>query len=165
MKPEFPLDWLEREGPHPEMVVSTRVRLARNLKSVRFPSRAGPAEREGLLVTVRSAAEAIEDEQIACCRLDSVPEVLRTWLVERQLASAELAGVGPGSAVGHAAAVLATSRWGVLCNEEDHLRIFAIVPGLALEAAWQAAGQAERELGQRISFAFHPGFGYLTACP
>lgn len=165
MTPELPLDWLQGDGPHPELVVSTRVRLARNLGKLRFPSRAGPVERERVLMTVRSAAASFEDEPVACCRIDSAALEHRTWLVERQLASAELTGLRAGFPVGHAAAVLATRKWGALCNEEDHLRIFAIVPGLSLEPAWQAAARAERELGSRVSFAFHPTFGYLTACP
>lgn len=161
----LPLDWLGEGGPEAALVISTRVRLARNLGSFRFPSRADAIDRERVLTEVHAAAEGFAGGPVACQRIDAARLAERTWLVERQLVSAELAGLRPGFAVGPAAALLATSRWGALCNEEDHLRIFAIVPGLALERAWQAAAQAERELGSRVSFAFHPTFGYLTACP
>src|SRR5690606_20599016 len=165
MTGSFPLDWLDSSGPNPEMVVSTRVRLARNLGGLRVPSRADAAERESVLEAVRAATADFEADEVACCRVDTAGEALRSWLVERQLASAELAGLRPGLPVGRAAAVMATSRWGVLGHDEDQLRIFVIVPGLDLGAAWREAARAERELRQRIGFAFHPGFGYLTACP
>jgi protein arginine kinase len=115
---------------------------------------------------VEAAAEdAPELGEAGWHRLDTLGRPGRLWLHERQLASRELAGLDASTKVRSGAAVLAAESWAVLCNEEDHLRIHALSAGLALEKAWHIAEGVDTELGRRISFAFHPEFGYLTGCP
>jgi protein arginine kinase len=147
-------------------VVSTRVRLARNIAGRPFLGRNSPADRERV---VRLVEAAVEDTpalgEAAWHRLDTLGRPGRLWLHERQLASRDLAGLDASAKVRSGAAVLAAESWAVLCNEEDHLRIHALSAGLALETAWDVAEGVDTELGRRISFAFHPEFGYLTGCP
>jgi protein arginine kinase len=81
------------------------------------------------------------------------------------LASRELAGLDPAGLVRSGAAVVAHGGNAVMCNEEDHLRIQALTPGFSLDDAHREAELLDGELGDRISFAFHPEFGYLTGCP
>ena len=63
------------------------------------------------------------------------------------------------------AAVLLGGSLGIMVNEEDHLRVQGLYSGLSLEAAWGGVGTLDAELAQRLAFAFHPEFGYLTSCP
>lgn len=166
MNHEPGLEWLAGGGPHADVVVSTRIRLARNLAGTPFWGRNSPGDREQVVRLVESAVE--DTDALAggvWHRLDALARPGRLWLHERQLASRELAGLEPAGRVRSGAAVLAAKDWAVLCNEEDHLRIHALAPGLALESAYAVADRVDGELGRRISFAFHPEFGYLTGCP
>lgn len=164
--PDGGLPWLEGSGPLGHLVVSTRVRLARNLAGHRFRGRNDPAEREAVLREVLDGAtEGPEGERVTCLRLDALSRSERVWLEERQLISPELAaaeGADPGRS---GAALLLGRDHGILVNEEDHLRVQAFRSGFALEEAWRAAARADAGLGVRLSFAFHPEFGYLTSCP
>jgi protein arginine kinase len=160
------LDWLTGGGPHADLVVSTRIRLARNIAGRPFWGRNTPADRERVVRLVESAADDSRGLSGAVWhRLDTLARPGRLWLHERQLASRELAGLEPAAKVRSGAAVLAAEGWAVLCNEEDHLRIHALSAGLTLDAAYAVADRVDDELGRRISFAFHPEFGYLTGCP
>ena len=166
MSQERGLEWLAGVGPHADLVVSTRIRLARNIAGRPFWGRNTPADRERVVRLVESAAEDAPGLGGAVWhRLDTLARAGRLWLHERQLASRELAGLEPAGKVRSGAAVLAAEGWAVLCNEEDHLRIHALAAGLALDAAYRVADRVDDELGRRISFAFHPEFGYLTGCP
>ncbi len=160
------LPWLAGDGPEAGLVISSRVRLARNLAGCRFWGRNTVDDRDAVLRQVeRASSEIPELAGASWHRLDALPRLSRLWLHEQQLVSRELAGLDPTGTVRSGAAVLADGGQAVMCNEEDHLRIQALMPGFALEGARQAAERLDSELGQRISFAFHPEFGYLTACP
>ena len=160
------LPWLDGAGPSAGLVISSRVRLARNLAAHRFCGRNAPADREAVLRQVeRAAADIGVLAGGNWYRLDALPRQTRLWLHERQLASRELAGLDPTGQVRSGAAVLTAGARAVMCNEEDHLRIQAFAPGFALEEARDAAELLDSELGHRVSFAFHPEFGYLTGCP
>lgn len=158
--------WVHEVGSRPELVISSRVRLARNLADLPFASRNSAAQREQVVDRVADASRAVPELQGATWhRMEGLSAAARLWLLERQMISRELAGMGPGPGVVRGAAALADGRVSVLCNEEDHLRIQAIAPGFGLGPAHRAVDRLETELGARISFAFDPGFGYLTSCP
>lgn len=163
---EVGLPWLSATGPWADLVVSTRVRLARNLSGINFWGRNSDAERERVLEAVQlAAADAPALAGATLCRLDTLSRDDRRWLHERQLVSRELAGIDPAGGVRSGAAVLVGGAVGVMVNEEDHLRVLGLRSGFALEQAFADAEGADAELGARLSFAFHPEFGYLTACP
>ena len=98
-------------------------------------------------------------------RLDRLDRIDRQLLHERHLVSKELAGLDADGRVRSGATLLVQDRLGVMLNEEDHLRIQGLHSGFALEAAYTEADRLDAELGQRLAFAFHPEFGYLTSCP
>jgi len=160
------MPWLAGSGPDADLVVSSRVRLARNIVGRPFGGRNSAADREKVVHLVEAALGDVPTvAPVQWHRLDGLAMTTRRRLHEAQLASRELAGLDAGGRVRSGAAVVASSDWAVLCNEEDHLRIHALRPGLALEPAYQVARWLDVELGRRISFAFHPEFGYLTSCP
>ena len=158
------LDWI-RGGGEAEIVLSSRVRVARNLQGFPFPGRAGAEERADVVERMRAAAEHAESlEGGFFWEVDSLDPVDREILVERHLISRDLLAArrGPSSA----ALVLAReSSCGVMVNEEDHLRLQALVGGLALESAWRQVDRLDEEIGALLPFAYHHQFGFLTACP
>ena len=164
--PDGGAGWLDASGDHADVVLSTRVRLARNVEGYAFTPRARDGERLRVLAQVREAAERIAALRGATwLRVDELPSTDRRLLHERHLVSKELAGLdGPqGPRTGAALAVGATA--GVMVNEEDHLRLQALRSGFELPAAYQAASRLDEELGARVPYAFHQEFGFLTACP
>jgi protein arginine kinase len=148
------------------MVLSTRIRLARNLANRPFAVRASPEDRERIVGDVGSAAaECRSLRRAQLLRLDRMEASDRQLLHERHLVSRELAALESGSAVRPGSAVLLSDRIGLMLNEEDHLRIQGIRSGFDLLAAYQEVSELDDELGNRLPFAFHPEFGYLTSCP
>ena len=164
--PDGGLGWLDASGPESHLVLSTRIRLARNLAGRAFVGRNSESEREGILRDVEQAArDTVLLRQAARFRLDRLDAVERQLLHERHLVSRELAGLGPDARTRSGSALLVQDRVGVMLNEEDHLRLQALQSGFALDAAYAELDRVDTELGQRLAFAFHPEFGYLTSCP
>lgn len=160
------LPWMDASGPMAGLVVSTRVRLARNLTGVPFASRNSDADRERVIAQVASAAaDAPALAESSLHRLDGLSLAGRIWLQERQLASRELASPDAAGEPRRGAALLIGRSFGVMLNEEDHLRVQGLRSGFALEEAFALAEGVDGDLGARLSFAFHSEFGYLTACP
>jgi protein arginine kinase len=164
--PDGGMAWLDASGPMTHLVLSTRVRLARNLANHPFAPRASLDDRETIYRDVLAAArETVSLRNALSFRLDRMERVDRQLLHERHLVSKELAGLEEQSAVRPAAALLVQDRVGVMLNEEDHLRMQGLRSGFALEETYQEVDRLDFELGQRLPFAFHPEFGYLTSCP
>ena len=158
--------WLDASGDSADIVLSTRIRLARNVEGFAFTGRARDGERLRVLAQVREAAAALPSlSRSVLLRVDELPQSDRELLHERHLVSKELAGIDPGSPVRSGAAVFLGEESSVMVNEEDHLRLQALRSGFAVEEAYAAAGRVDRDLGRRVPFAFHREFGYLTACP
>jgi protein arginine kinase len=160
------IGWLDASGPESHLVLSTRVRLARNLAGRPFPVRSAESDREDILTAVRDAAGSSSLLGPATLvRLDRLGRLDRQLLHERHLVSKELAVPDTETPPRSGAAVLLGGSLGVMVNEEDHLRVQGLYSGLSLEAAWGGVGTLDAELAQRLAFAFHPEFGYLTSCP
>jgi protein arginine kinase len=161
------LSWLDEEGPDFEIVLSTRVRLARNFQGQPFTVRSGDEERERIFRRTREALESskvLEDSEIWV--MSELRPVDRAILLERHLVSRELTGPADGEPPSAAAIVLSAARTtGLLINEEDHVRLQALSGGLQLRETWLEVEQLDEELGQRIPYAFHHEFGFLTSCP
>src|SRR5438128_3370455 len=152
----------KREGPHVRIVMSSRVRLARNLKGFPFPGWAKKPDRVKALEVVRPAVESLAQMDGAFSEsMDNLTAMDKQILVERHLVSREHAAKSAGSG-------LVLNREETLCvmiNEEDHLRMQALRPGLQLKQAWTTIDQADSQLEKKLEFAFSPEWGYLTACP
>src|SRR5215470_15944834 len=157
-----PADIAKRKGPHDRIVMSSRVRLARNIKEAAFPGWAKKPERVRVLELIRPTIENLPEMKEAFSQsMDSLSTLDKQILVERHLISREHAAKSAGSG-------LVLNRDESLCfmiNEEDHLRMQALRPGLQLRQAWTAIDQADSQLEKKLEFAFSPEWGYLTACP
>src|SRR5438067_1080001 len=157
-----PAETSRREGPHTRIVLSSRVRLARNLKGLAFPGWAKKVERVKTLDLIRPAVESLPQLSGAFSEsMDNLSVLDKNILVERHLISREHAAKSAGSG-------LVLNREETLCfmiNEEDHLRMQALRPGLQMRQAWGAIDQADSALEKKLSYAFSADLGYLTACP
>ena len=164
--PDGGVRWLDASGQHSDIVLSTRIRLARNVEGYAFSGRARDGERLRVLAQVRDAlAELPSLGGNVLYRVDELPPTERQLLHERHLVSKELAGLEPQHPLRSGAAVFLSDGLGVMVNEEDHLRLQALRSGFALHEAFGAIDRLDRELGGRVPYAFHPEFGFLTACP
>jgi protein arginine kinase len=157
-----PSETARRDGPHSKIVMSSRVRLARNLKGLAFPGWAKKAERIRALEVVRPAVETLPAMRGAFAEsMDNLTPLDKQILVERHLISREHAAKNAGSG-------LVLNKEESLCvmiNEEDHLRMQALRPGLQLKQAWAAIEQFDSQLEKKLDYAFDMSLGYLTACP
>jgi protein arginine kinase len=157
-----PADIAKRKGPHDRIVMSSRVRLARNIKEAAFPGWAKKPERVRVLDLIRPTIENLPEMKDSFSEtMDSLSTLDKQILVERHLISREHAAKSAGSG-------LVLNRDETLCfmiNEEDHLRMQALRPGLQLRQAWAAIDSADSQLEKRLEYAFSGEWGYLTACP
>ncbi|NUO65272.1 MAG: protein arginine kinase [Gemmatimonadaceae bacterium] len=164
--PDGGVSWLDASGSHSDIVLSTRIRLARNVDGYAFTSRAREGERLRVLAQVREAAATSASLAGAFLfRLDELQSQDRLLLHERHLVSKELAGLDANHPVKAGSAVFLGDGLGVMINEEDHLRLQSLRSGFALAEAYERAAALDRELGGRVPYAYHPEFGFLTACP
>lgn len=157
-----PGEWLRGSGPESDIVISSRIRLARNLADFPFIRRCSDEDRLSIERTVRARMEQIEEwTDINYVDIDSLSEIDRQFLVERQLISREIADADGSRGV----AIDPNEQYSVMVNEEDHLRIQVMHSGLDLMSAWQRINRLDDQLEAAVLYAFHPQFGYLTACP
>ena len=164
--PDGGIGWLDGSGEHADIVLSTRIRLARNVEGYAFTGRAREGERLRVLQSVRDAMPHVSSLRGGVVlRVDEMAPNDRQLLHERHLVSKELAGLEPPQAVRGGAAVVLGQGVGVMVNEEDHLRLQALRSGLELTDAMAAVERLDRELGSRLPYAYHDDFGFLTACP
>ncbi|MEK7389929.1 MAG: ATP--guanido phosphotransferase [Elusimicrobiota bacterium] len=156
----FKTGWAEDTGPDHEVVLSTRVRLARNLRAP-FPAQAGPAALKRILDAAFTAAKSAGLKNAAFFKLADLDETDRAFLVERHLASPLLIAHpnSRGVVVGENETAV------VMVNEEDHLRLAALLPGQQLHAAHGAVDRLDDGLSAALDFAFRDDLGYLAACP
>jgi protein arginine kinase len=157
-----PAENAHRKGPHDRIVMSSRVRLARNIKDAAFPGWAKKPERIKVLETIRPAVETLPEMTDAFSQsMDNLSTLDKQILVERHLISREHAAKSAGSG-------LVLNREETLCvmiNEEDHMRMQALRPGLQLRQVWAAVDHVDSQLEKKLDYAFSQELGYLTACP
>jgi protein arginine kinase len=157
-----PAESARRKGPYDRIVMSSRVRLARNLKEASFPGWAKKPERIRVLDLIRPAIQTLPEMKDAFSEaMDNLSTLDKQILVERHLISREHAAKSAGSGL----VLNRDETFCVMINEEDHLRMQALRPGLQLKQAWTSIDQADSLLEKKLEFAFSPELGYLTACP
>jgi protein arginine kinase len=155
--------WLRTDGRDCDVVMSSRIRYARNIAGFPFPNRARKEERRELLGLVRERAlNANVADKLLWIDLEESPTLERLMLHERHLISKQHAkGAEPRAVI-----VSAPDEWlSIMVNEEDHLRIQVIRGGLALDDALDVIDSVDDKLEASLDFAFSSRFGYLTACP
>jgi protein arginine kinase len=153
-------EWLRGDGPESDIVMCSRIRLARNLADFPFSGRASKGEKADVERAVRTTIDRA-GLRLTYYSLMDVDQLDRQMLVERQLISRELAaGDGPrGVAIGH------EENASIMVNEEDHLRIQVMHSGFSLGDVWERINRLDDDLEERLGYAFSPQLGYLTACP
>ncbi len=155
-------EWMRGSGPDSDIVISSRIRFARNLANHRFVTRADRSELAEVQSKVREAiVKAGVCEDMVYYDLETATAVDKLYLVERHLISKEHGeGDEPrGVAVGKDEVV------SIMVNEEDHLRIQVLKSGMQLTETWAHINEVDDRIEEHVEFAFSSKFGYLTACP
>jgi len=154
--------WLQGSGPENDIVISSRIRLARNVSGYPFISKATEQDRHRVEETVYRAVKNVhENDELFEVDLESLSPIERQFLVERQLISREIAeNAGP-----RAVYIANDESYSIMVNEEDHLRMQAVTSGLNLNKVWERINSLDDHLEAYIPYAFSEELGYLTACP
>ena len=154
-------EWLNGTGSEADIVLSTRVRLARNIRGISFSRRASEDDRLRVRRMIIAAAEGVKElKNSLVVELEQVSELDRQFLVERHIISRELSAEYQG-------AVLIGPREAasLMINEEDHLRVQVLKSGFSLPECWKRADRIDSALEKELVYEFSPQLGYLTACP
>ena len=155
-------EWLRGSGPDADIVISSRTRLARNLASYPFVSRASEGDRAQIQQTLKECILGLDDSgKLIYVDINELGGIDRQFLVERQLISREHAESQGARSV----AIDQQEQFSLMINEEDHLRIQAMYSGLNLETAWGQVNRIDDFVEDKLTYAYDQRWGYLTACP
>ncbi|MFK2826814.1 protein arginine kinase [Bacillus sp. B190/17] len=151
--------WMSNEGPHCDIVLSSRVRLARNLADYRFPSFLKSDEAEEMS---RKISEGVQEEySLELLTMENLSPLQKRVLVEKHLISPYLA-----DSTVHGAVLLSEDEdISIMINEEDHIRIQCLSPGLQLKETLEKANNLDDAIEAHVQYAFDEQRGYLTSCP
>ena len=155
-------EWFNGSGPLADIVVSSRIRLARNLAGHKFLSRCSNIEKTEILEKLRDVMMSLDlGDKVFYISVDKEPILNKHFLVERHLISRHLAfGKGPRGVV-----VAEREFFTAMINEEDHLRIQVFKAGCQLSQCAEQINRIDDMIEEKVNFAFSPRYGYLTACP
>lgn len=155
-------EWLKGSGPESDIVMSSRIRLARNLANYPFIRRCTDIDRVNIESIVREKLSADDRfSDMSFILINDLEEVDRQFLVERQLISRELANADGARSV----AIDQLEQASLMVNEEDHLRIQVMQSGLNLFSAWEKINHLDDIIESHLNYAYSPLYGYLTSCP
>ncbi len=159
---DTPAEVVPGGSPSGPIVLSTRIRLARNLRDFPFPGWAKEAQRREIFAQCVEAANASAQMKKAyVLDLTALDDLEKQVLVERHLISRELSSASAGAGV----VVSRDHGMAVMINEEDHLRLQVMRPGFQFKRVWKLADALDNALEEKLDLAFSPELGYLTACP
>ena len=157
-------EWMRKDGPESDIVISSRVRVARNVSQMPFPMLGTDSQSNQVIENVEAALKHPKMASLGLfelIRCNTMSELERQVLVEKHLISPGLA-----EEFRHGAVVVRDDESvSIMVNEEDHLRIQCLMPGFQVTAAWQIANELDDALEQTLDYAFDEQYGYLTACP
>jgi len=155
-------EWFDGTGPLSDIVISSRIRLARNLAGHKFLSRCSATEKSEILKKLKDVLMSLDlGDKVYYISVDKAPALSKNFLVERHLISRHHAlGQGPrGVVLAH------REFFTAMINEEDHLRIQVLKAGCQLSQCAKQINDIDNMIEQKVDYAFSPRFGYLTACP
>lgn len=157
-------DWMKGQGPESDIVISSRVRIARNLRDYPYPMLATNQQSREVLEKVSDVLEQEDLKEIsnfAMLTLSELNELQKMVLVEKHLISPNLANESRNGAV-----ILSDNESiSIMVNEEDHLRIQCLYPGFQIKEAWDLANQVDDIFEDQLEYGFDERRGYLTSCP
>lgn len=154
--------WLEGNAPYDDVVVSTRIRIARNLNNYRFPQKMNIEEAEKLTQEILDVMKNIpSDSNYKFFKINGLSLIDRISYIEEHI-------ISPGliQKPDHSSFLLREDeKVSIMINEEDHLRIQVLLPGLNFEEGWELINKVDDFLESSLDYAYDNRFGYLTACP
>lgn len=152
--------WITEKGPQNEIVLSSRIRLARNLKDTPFPIYLKEEQSHNVVNSVKSPFVNSLDRDYFLYNMDKTDSLDRQILLEKHLISKELAQSNYGAAIIRKDDIIS-----IMVNEEDHVRIQSILPGLQIMEAWKLADEIDNMMEEELDYAYDEKLGYLTCCP
>jgi len=158
------MSWINEPGPARDVVITSRIRLARNVASIPFPSVMQPQHAAQVVEKVRnSLSNRIVDSgsPLTFVYIRDIPEIEREILIEKHLASRDLMENYQVSAI----ILDSEEKIVVMVNEEDHIRMQCILPGFQLNKAWEKLNYVDNMIEENVEYAFNEQLGYLTCCP
>ena len=156
------LRWLKETGSEESIALSSRIRLARNISDLKFPINSSDAEREyikEILSTAIDSSKIIKEK--LNFKISELSGVDRRFLLERHLVSKDFCVDNIGSEL----ILDSDESFGIMLNEEDHIRMQVLSAGFSLSELWQIINEKDTALSEEIPFAFDSELGYLTSCP
>ena len=155
-------EWLKGSGPNSDIIISSRIRLARNIQGRFFPHWADKQQAEETMNVIREAIQRVDYlKRSTFFKLSELDNVDKQFLVERHLMSREQASKPNNKAV----VIDEEEIVSIMINEEDHLRMQVMKSGFDLLEAWEIMNVIDNALSKELDFAFSAELGYLTACP
>lgn len=155
--------WYEKNNENSDIVISTRIRLARNLRTLPFGVKMTAAQQQELINRVKTALSFanLGNNKLTCINAEDLSEAERYSLVERHLVSREFVKNPKNRMV----ALSEDNSISIMVNEEDHIRIQVLSGGMELENSFKLCNMLDDLLNEQLGFAFDEKFGYLTSCP
>lgn len=153
------MTWYKKSGNMSEVVLSTRARLARNISGFKFPPMLSKEDGEKIIAEVQKALLPLEKE-FTFYKMGELSEIKRLSLVEQHMISPDFNGSFPRGVF-----INRDNSISIMVNEEDHLRIQCILPGLDIQAALDTVNRIDDLLSETLKFAFSEKYGFLTSCP
>jgi len=155
-------EWFSGSGPLADIVVSSRIRLARNIAGHKFLSHCTNTEKSEILEKLKKVLLSLElGDKTSYISVDGAPTLNRHFLVERHLISRHHAfGKGPRGVV-----MVHREYFTAMINEEDHLRLQVLKAGCQLSQCFEQINKIDDMIEKKVDFSFSPRYGYLTACP
>ncbi|MGZ9587197.1 protein arginine kinase [Paenibacillus marinisediminis] len=157
-------DWMRGTGPDSDIVISSRIRIARNIHGLPFPLLATNQQSQESLMLLSKVGETPEFKELGhfqMMRLSDLNDMEKQVLVEKHLISPNLANESRNGGL----ILKDDESVSIMINEEDHLRIQCLYPGLQIVEAWEAANVIDDIFEQQVEYAFDEKHGYLTSCP
>lgn len=158
------LKWYEQNVPDSDVVISSRVRLARNLDNYPFSSKITEEQAAALVDEVKKITDQLTEQdkrKFYSCNIGTLSDIDKTAMVERHIVSPLLAEKEQTTGL----IMSEDETISIMINEEDHLRIQAIVGGMNLEQAYKEADLVDDIAYEKLHFAYDEKYGYLTSCP
>ena len=153
--------WYIEKGDQGDIVLSTRIRLARNIDDYPFPAKLDVAGKNKVNSLIKSVLFENDAKDFSYIEMKDLSRLQAVSLAERHLISPEFASKNDGSAL----VLSADESVSIMLCEEDHIRLQVMKAGLALEEAFDIADKLDNMLGAKLNYAFDERIGYLTQCP
>jgi protein arginine kinase len=154
-------NWQTESGKEKDVILSSRIRLARNLKKYKFPNKSNQIEKNELIESLKLKLDFLINDGFDFYLMKDLDKIERLLLHEEYLISSS----HTKSSAQKALFLNNEKHISIMVNEEDHLRIQILRAGLEFNDIWEQIDQLDDQLDQRIEYAFSDKWGYLTSCP